>query len=185
MVHWPSFRWPLAMGIGLAAGLVLSGFWPHTPLHAVCTDRSDTFAMATGPVDNEVEAVYFLDFLTGDLGALVMGRQPRTWTGFFRTNVSTDLGIDSQKNPKFMMVTGIDALRRSGGSTVNPSSAVCYVAEVTSGKLAAYAIPWSGPRYAANQVQNGALVLVAATQFRQAVPGTGAAPGSAKGREKE
>jgi hypothetical protein len=99
--------------------------------------------------------------------------------------VSTDLGIDSQKNPKFMMVTGIDALRRSGGSTVNPSSAVCYVAEVTSGKLAAYAIPWSGPRYAANQVQNGALVLVAATQFRQAVPGTGAAPGSAKGREKE
>ena len=82
----------------------------------------------------------------------------------------TDLGIDSQKNPKFMMVTGMAALRRSGGSPCNPSSAVCYVAEVTSGKVAAYAIPWSPPMYAASQVQNGSLVLVAATQFRQAIP---------------
>ena len=64
------------MGMGLALGLVLSGLWPHTPLHAVSTDRGETYAIATGPVDNEVEAVYFLDFLTGDLGAIVLGRQP-------------------------------------------------------------------------------------------------------------
>ena len=107
---------PLAHGhgVGLALGLVLSGLWPHTPLHAVSTDRGETYAIATGPVDNEVEAVYFLDFLTGDLGALVLGRQPRTWTGFFRTNVSTDLGVDPQKNPKFLMVTGMANLRRAG-----------------------------------------------------------------------
>ena len=67
MVRWKQYRWLVAVGIGLVAGLVLSGFWPHTPLYAVATDRIETFAMATGPVDDEVEAVYFLDFLTGDL----------------------------------------------------------------------------------------------------------------------
>ncbi len=185
MVHWTRFRWFTALGMGLALGLVLSGLWPHTPLHAVSTDRGETYAIATGPVDNEVEAVYFLDFLTGDLGAIVLGRQPRTWTGYFRTNVSADLAVDPQKNPKFLMVTGMAALRRSGGARAQPSNAICYVAEVTSGKVAAYAIPWSPPMYAANQVQNGSLVMVAATQFRQTGLGPGAAPGAAKGRERE
>ncbi len=185
MFHWTKFHWPAAMGVGLVLGLILSGLWPHTPLHAVSTDHGETYAIATGPVDNEVEAIYFLDFLTGDLGAVVLGRQPRTWTGFFHTNVSADLGVDPQKNPKFLMATGMAALRRGGGSRLQPSNAVCYVAEVTSGKVAAYAIPWSPPMYSANQIQSGALVLVAATPFRQSGHGPGAAPGAAKGRERD
>jgi hypothetical protein len=188
MVHWTRFRWPAATGIALALGLVLSGFWPYTPLHAVSTDRVDTFAMATGPVDSEVEAVYFLDFLTGDLAALVLGKQPGVWTGFFRTNVSADLGIDPQKNPKYLMTTGVAGLRRSGGARQQPSSAICYVAEVTSGKVAGYAIPWSPPMYAAGQTQTRPLMLVGATHFRQSAgtePGIGPAAGTAKGKEKE
>ena len=168
MVHGKKWRLLVAMGFGLALGLVLSAFWPDTPLHAVSTDRADTFAMATGPVDSEVEAVYFLDFLTGDLGAMVLGRQPGTWAGFFRRNVAADLAIDPQKNPKYMMVTGITGLRRFGGSREQWSGASCYVAEITSGKVAAYSIRWSPSMYAAGQMQTGALALVGATRFRQA-----------------
>ncbi len=178
------FRWPIALGIGLAAGLVVSGLWPHTPLHAVSSDRTDTYAMATGPVDSEVEAVYLLDFLTGDLGAIVLGKQPGKWTGFFRTNVSTDLGIDPQKNPKFLMVTGMAGLRRAGGTREQPSSAVCYVAEISSGKLAAYVIPWSPSRYAAGQMQTAPLMLAGKTQFR-ADAGGAAGVGPQKGRDKK
>ena len=177
MVHVKKWRLPAAMALGLAIGLVLSGFWPDAPLHAVSTDRADTFAMATGPVDSEVEAVYFLDFLTGDLGAMVLGRQPGTWTGFYRRNVAADLAIDPQKNPKYLMVTGINGLRRSGGSRQQPSNAVCYVAEITTGKVAAYAIPWSPSMYAAGQMQTSPLVLVGATRFRQAGDG-GPEPGT-------
>ena len=61
------------------------------------------------------------------------------------------------------MVTGMANLRRGGGTRLQPSTAMCYVAEVTSGKVAAYAIPWSPTMYAAGQMQSGALVLVAAT----------------------
>lgn len=178
--------WPVAMGVGLLVGLVLSGLWPHMPLHAVATDRSETYAIATGPVDTEVEAVYVLDLLTGDLGAFVMGKQAGSWTGFFKRNVSADLAVDPQKNPKFLMVTGITGLRRTGGSRAQPSSAACYVAEISSGKMAAYAIPWSPSMFSANQVQSGPLVLVGATQFRQTGgPGLGPGAGMPKSREKE
>jgi hypothetical protein len=182
MTGCKKYRWLAALGGGLLLGLLLSGFWPNTPLHAVSTDRSDTYAIATGPVDSEVEAVYILDFLTGDLGALVLGKQARTWTGIFKCNVSADLNIDPQKNPKFLMVTGMAGLRRAGGARAQPSSAVCYVAEVTSGQIAAYAIPWSPGMYAAGQVQKGPLVLVGAVPFRQAA---GAHRGGVKAKEKE
>ena len=62
------------LGLGLLAGLLVAGFWPSVPLHAVATDKIDTFSMATGPVESEYEAVYFLDHLTGDLHAYVIGR---------------------------------------------------------------------------------------------------------------
>jgi len=176
----------VAVAIGLLGGLALSGFWPHTPLYAVATDRIDTFGMATGPVDSEIEAVYFLDFLTGDLRAVVLGKQLGTWTGFFQANVSTDLGIDSRQNPKFLMVTGLCSLRRGGGNRLQPSSAMCYVAEMTSGKVAAYAIPWSPSQYAAGQPQNWDMKLVGVTRFRQPMgAGSGAtpAPKGLRGRE--
>jgi hypothetical protein len=180
MTRWKQYRWLVAVVVGVLGGFALSGFWPHTPLYAVATDRVDTFGMATGPVDSEVEAVYFLDFLTGDLRAVVMGKQPNTWTGFYQGNVAADLGIDPQQNPKYLMVTGICSIRRSGGARLQPSSALCYVAELTSGQVAAYAIPWSPSMYAAGQPQNAPLKCVGVTRFRQAMgAGPGAAPGAA------
>ena len=160
------YRWLVAVAIGLVGGLALSGLWPHAPLYALATDRTETYGMATGPLDVEVEAVYFLDFLTGDLKAFVLGQQGRSWTGYFHANVAADLQIDPQKNPKFMMVTGMINLRRAGGTRLQPSNSVCYVAEITTGKVAAYAIAWSPSMYKANQPQSGELNCIAITRFR-------------------
>ena len=33
--------------------------------------------------------------------AVVLGKQPNTWTGYFHANVSADLGVDPQRNPKY------------------------------------------------------------------------------------
>ncbi len=154
------------LGIGLVGGLILGGFWPESPYHAVATDRFETFAMATGPVDEDIEAVYFLDFLTGDLRAVVLSKQGNVFHAFFTYNVINDLGVDPSKNPRYMMVTGVADLRR-GGARMQPSRAVVYVAEITSGRVAAYAIPWASSAHAANQ-QIGPMPLlrVAVTQFR-------------------
>jgi hypothetical protein len=171
-------HWVMAVGIGLISGIVLGGYWPHTPLYAVATDRVDTFAMATGFLDTDVEAVFLLDFLTGELHAIVLGKQPGTFAGFFVANVAKDLGIDPQKNPKFMMVTGMIGLRRGGGTRTPPSAALCYVAEISSGKLAGYAVPWSSSMFSSGQQQNGPMYLVGETRFRTTL-GSGPAAGPA------
>ncbi|MEN6458731.1 MAG: hypothetical protein ABFC63_07350 [Thermoguttaceae bacterium] len=152
-------RWLIALGIGVIAGLLFTGFWPQSQLYAVATDRVDSYGMATGPVDNEVEAIYFLDFLTGDLKAWVLGKQPGTWTAYFTRNVAADLGADPQKSAKYLMTTGVASMRRAGGSRLQWSASMCYVAEVSSGKVVAYSIPWSATMYAAGQPQSGELRL--------------------------
>ncbi len=158
------FAW---LAIGLIVGFVLSGLLPRTPIHAVATDRIDTFAIATGPVDSEFEAVYFLDFLTGDLRACVLGKNAGVFTAYFNYNVLQDLGVDPTRNPRFLMVTGMAAIRR-GAARMQPSVSVVYVAEVTTGNVAAYAIPWSPTMHAANQPIMAPLVPVAVTKFRPA-----------------
>lgn len=166
------------LGIGLLAGLILGGIWPSTPLHAVTTDRTTTFAMATGPVDDEFEAVYFLDYLTGNLNAVVLGRQQgRGFTAFYQHNVLNDLGVNPGKKASYLMATGM-ANVRSAAARVRPSLAAVYVAEVSSGKVAAYAIPWSKNAHAAGQPTRGPLLPLGVTPFRAvaADAGAGAAP---------
>ena len=164
----------LAVAIGLAVGLMLGGLWPQTSLHATATDRMDTFAIATGEVDEDVEAIYFLDFLTGDLRALIMGKQAGGFCGSYSFNVCEHLGIDPGRNPRYLMVTGVASIRR-GGSRLQLSRAVVYVAEVTSGKVGAYAIPWNPSMAAAGQKMSGNLLPVAVDQFRAATAGVPAA----------
>ena len=154
--------------VGLAMGMVLGHFLPHTPLHAVATDRYDTFAIATGPVDGEVEAVYFLDFLTGELRAAVLGRQSGKFTAFYEyRNVPKDLGVEPAKNPRYLMVTGMADLVR-GGARMRPSLAVVYIAEITTGTVAAYAIPWDKHAHASSRIVKGTLLPLDVTRFRTA-----------------
>lgn len=102
------------------------------------------------------------------------------FVAFWGCNVNKDLGVDPAKSPRYMIVSGNADLRRVGGAQSGPSRGIIYVAEITSGKVAAYAIPWSPPMYAANQVQNGSLYMVAATQFRQTGVGPVLAPAERK-----
>lgn len=172
MAHaWQSVSWQrnpiLWLAFGLVLGVLISGFWPHTPLHAVATDRFDNFAIATGPMDEAVEAIFFLDFLTGDLRAAVIGDQTGTFTSFYQYNILQDLEVDPSKNPRFLMVTGYADLRR-GSARMRPGRGVVYVAELTSGKVAAYAVPWNPQARAAGQVFKGSLIRLDVTQFRTA-----------------
>jgi len=156
----------LVLVAGLVAGVILGGLCPHAPLHATATDRFENFAIATGYVDDGVEALYFLDFLTGNLRAAVLSKQiPTRFNAFFERNILGDLGIESPEQARYLMVTGLADVRR-GGSRLRPSSSVVYVAEITTGQVAAYAIPWDAQRHAAGQEFHGELIPMATTRFR-------------------
>jgi hypothetical protein len=173
MTWWKQYRWLVAVFVGLIGGIAVAQLWPRNeleiPIRAMATDRIDTYGMATGALDSELEAVYFLDFLTGQLSAMVVGKQGGIF-GPLQADVARDLQVDPQKNPKFMMVTGFANLRRSG-SRLQWSGAVCYVAEVTTGQVAAYAIQWSPTMYQSGQLPLAALVKVGTGSFRAGMSG--------------
>jgi hypothetical protein len=152
---------------GLIVGAVALLVVPHRPLDAVATDRQENFAIATGPVDEDIEAVYFLDFLTGSLKAAVLSTATGTFMSAYETNVLNDLGVEPDKQPKYLMVTGLANLRRTGG-TFQPGLAVVYVAEVTSGKVAAYAIPYSRGQANVAKPVRGSLIKLDVIPFRTA-----------------
>ncbi len=153
----------------LLVGIVLGGFLPHIPMHAVATDRGETYIMATGLLDTDVEAVYFLDCLTGDLFAAVPGKTTGGFTGMYRCNVLNDLQVDLAKNPHFLMVTGLADLRSTTARGYGGSSVV-YVAETTTGKAVAYAIPWDRARWNIRTPTQDVLRLVGAISFRNIQP---------------
>jgi hypothetical protein len=129
---------------GIAIGGLLSFCLPAQPLHAVATSGQDGFLLATGPIDNNIEGVYFLDGLTGELQGAAINVNNGLFTTFFKTNVVRDLQLGQAKNPKFLMVTGGLALR--GKNVIQPGLSAIYVVELNSGVLGAYAVPWAGGR---------------------------------------
>jgi hypothetical protein len=152
---------------GLVLGVAVGGFLPHAPLHAVATDHIDNFSIATGPVDEELEGLFILDFLTGSLKCAVLSIATGRFTCAFETSVLDDLGVKPNQNPKFMMVTGNAGLRRTGGQ-LQPGNSVVYVAETSTGRVVAYAVPWT--RGLANSVVpfKGTLYRLDVLQFRTA-----------------
>ncbi len=155
---------------GLIAGILLGGLLPHAPLHAVATDHTENFTIATGPVDDELEAVFLLDFLTGSLKAVVMSTSTGKFASMYETTILDDLGIKQGQNAKFLMVTGVAGLRRTGGN-VQPGNSVVYIADVSSGMMAAYAIPWTRGQATATGPFRGALYKLDVARFRQPVRG--------------
>jgi hypothetical protein len=143
-----------------------SGILPYAPLHAVGNAAGDTFAIATGPMDEEVEAVFFLDFLTGDLTAAALNPRLLRFNALFHTNVLNAMQIDVSKNPKFSMVTGMLGVRRGSGPGWGQS--VAYVAESTTGRVGAFATPWERSMATANKPMKGVLRLLDIATFRTA-----------------
>ena len=135
-------RWT-CLGLGIVIGAVvaanIAGLWPQTPVHASATHGQENFAIATGPISTDIEAVYILDYLTGDLKAAILNLQTGKFMYFFEHNITKDLG-GTGKNPRYVMTTGFADLRKSGNNLIG--SSVVYVAEFTSGKIVAYGLPW-------------------------------------------
>jgi hypothetical protein len=152
------------MGGGVVLGLILGGLWPESPAHAVATSQVDSFSVCTAPLDGDGEAIFFLDYLTGDLKGAALNPNTRQFTAFFSANVAQALQVDPSKNPRYLMVSGMASFRQGAGAT-RLGSSVIYVAEVTTGNVAAYGIPWN--QAARNSAGGTApLVLLHGYKFR-------------------
>lgn len=153
--------------LGLIIGLNIEGLWPSVPLHAAATHGIDKFAIATGLVDNSVEALYFLDFLTGDMRAAVINPKNGKFNSFFTRNIAADFR-GAGRNSGYLMVTGSVNMPR-GANNFQYANSIVYVAEAGTGQVAAYTIPWNSTAHAAGKPQFGEFQLLDVQQFRTAV----------------
>ncbi len=115
---------------------------PETLLHATASHSGDSLVMATGWMDAEIEGLFTLDCLTGDLQCFVVNPQVRGIGAVFHHNVIGDIGVVQGKKPNYVMVTGQASFAR-GTTLAAPARCVVYVADANTGKFAAYTLLWN------------------------------------------
>jgi hypothetical protein len=152
--------------LGLIVGLNIQGIWPTAPLHASATHGVDKFAIATGLVDTGVEALYFLDYLTGDMRAAVINPKTGKFNSFFTRNIAADFQ-GAGRNTGYLLVTGTVDMPR-GTSKFQFARSIVYVAEASTGQVAAYTIPWNSSLQAAGTTQYGEFQPLDVKAFRTA-----------------
>jgi hypothetical protein len=84
---------------------------------------------------------------------------------FFQANVTTDLGVDLAKGPKYLLVSGVNNFKRVAGVPQFGTS-VIYVAELTSGKVVAYGVPWQRQNRNSTSPYRSPMVLMDSFTFR-------------------
>lgn len=165
--RWLQTNRTLWLVAGLVIGLVVANLAPVKPLHAVATDRQDTLAICTCPVSDGIEGVFTLDFLTGELRGAVLNPTTKQFVLSYSANCVTDLKVETGKAPKFVIVSGDVAISTRGLKQYG-SSAI-YVADLTTGNMAAYAIPFSPQMNSSNaKAATVPLELLFAGPFRAA-----------------
>lgn len=147
-----------ALLVGFALGQQRSSPTFPIPLAASSSDSTDSMAMATGPISDDAEGVFFLDFNTGDLQCLVYYPRSNRFGAHYYANVRAQLG-SAGKNSKYLMTTGAIAHRASTGGA-RPGNSLVYVTDVTTGLFAAYAVPWDRNAEATGRHQAAPLVLI-------------------------
>ena len=151
---------------GLIGGILLAGIWPTQPTFTTATDRLEQFGIATGFVDDGLEGVYVLDFVTGQLQALVIHRQLQKFAARYVRNVSGDFGLTPEDSPQYVMVTGNADLRQRARRGQYATRGVLYVAELVSGRICVYTFPYGGDR--PQQTEALPFTLIDRYQFRPA-----------------
>jgi len=134
-------------------------------LKATATHGGETFAVATGHVDEDVEGLFTLDFLTGDLQCFVVNLRTRSIGGLFRTNVTAALNAEKGKKPNYLLVTG-DAASIGNVGGQRPAAALCYVVDANSGDVAAFSFFWNKSAMSSGTPQPGEMLLVGKWQAR-------------------
>jgi hypothetical protein len=155
---------------GVLIGLGISYFWPHEPLRADQSDRNDKFGMisctATLPIAGiaGTEAIFVLDFLTGQLKGFYCSPQVGGFTQSFFRDVAKDFELDRKGGAQasYAFVGGQGQVIGNGGTW---GSSMIYVAELTTGTIAAYAFPFTQQN---QQIATQLMTLVDKAQFKDA-----------------
>lgn len=136
--RWSDFR-VVWLSVGVLTGLVIAFYWPHEEAHAIAVDRSSKMALVSANLGlGSGSAVFVLDFVTGKL----VGAAPNP-TGSFTQSYYRNLAADFkvEENAQYAIVPGAVVVQQRGGPSLGSDG--LYVAELNSGVVALYAVPFN------------------------------------------
>ncbi len=154
---------------------------PPEVLRATATHGGANLAVATGPVSEESDGIFFLDYITGNLQCWVYNPRIQQFGARFETNITREL--PATKNAEYLLVTGA-AQPGPTASNARPGGCLVYVVDVKSGLFAAYTMPWTRAAETSGQTQQGPLIFVQGGQYRAPLPGGAVKKPSALSKEK-
>lgn len=179
----------VAVSMGLAAGTIIGvlvsridGWTAGIPVHASATHGRDNYIMATGELEKDVEYVAFLDALTADLKVAVMNVRNYSFQIFYSRNIKNDFKDTREKNPRYLMATGLSAFNSQTGRRYGQS--VIYVTEINSGQCIAYSLQDYQNRKSTNQKIQGKMIPLDQVEFRKVSIRHGTTVGQAKENKK-
>ena len=163
----------LGAGIFCAGGLVFHrSAAPSTREFMPVSFRPDATSMgksisvATGWVTDEVEGIFVLDHLTGNLQCWVMNSRSGEVGGVFRGNITAALGLQANADPDYVIATGRFDFSNFRQGNFKYANCICYVGESSAGKILAYSFTYDPTVGARGLPQLGELNLIATIPFR-------------------
>ena len=125
-------------------------------------------SLATGRIEDGIEALFGLDHLTGDLFCWILSPTTGAVASTFRVNVTGALSVDGDAD--YVLTTGLMDFRiaRSGGQRVSHS--VVYVSDGNSGRVVGYSLVYDSSALSRGITAAGELTQITRMITRQ--PGT-------------
>ncbi len=154
-----------AIGFVTAYQLYNSDSQNQTPLilKAESAAGGEGLSFATGIIARDIDGLFVLDHLTGNLQCWLLNPKTGQIGGIFQTNVNADMGVTKAGDADFVIVTArIDTTGQGREQNLRPGASICYVGDGNSGKVVAYGLLFDRPRLlVGNDVQEGTLEVVA------------------------
>jgi len=130
--------------LGIFAGVAVAYMWSSQPAQAITNSRAEKFEMFTCPAATlGNEGVFVLDHITGSLRGSVLDPQTASFNVFYYRNVAQDFEVaELGGKPQYAVLSGRIQLQNRPGVRVQTAPGVIYIAELTTGRVNAYAFSW-------------------------------------------
>jgi hypothetical protein len=127
----------------LIVGLVIGKQFatPELRLNAFGAHGDSRFVIGAGPVDTYVDGVFCVDAVTGTLSGFVVHPRSGKFRIAFKTDITRDLPVEQGKSPAYGLSIG--RIGTATFSDIRIGNSIVYVADCNTGRVAAYAFPWS------------------------------------------
>lgn len=125
-------------------------------------------SFATGRIEGDVEGLFVLDHLTGNLQCFVLNARSGQLGASYRTNVLEDMGIQPGAGElEYGMVTGSFDFSNLRQGQDRYAQCICYVTEVNSGRVLGYTFMFNGTLASRGELQTGAMAKVVDWSVRE------------------